>query len=110
MCLLDGITAVSTLDQVVLVAIRDNAGLLWLRPFGRRCRRLGSRLACAGARASGRCSRYGDTIVIIQIELAAVTFHGGIPRNEGSDAESAKAIRDNLAGVAGDSLVVLGAG
>ena len=107
LCLLDGIAAVSILNQVVLVAVRDDARLLWLRPFGRRCRRLGSRLGCAGAGASGGCSGHGDAIVISQIELAAVIFHGGIPRNEGSDAESAEAIRDSLAGVAGDGLVVL---
>lgn len=114
MRLLNGITAIPALDQIPFIAIRHNARLLRLWALRRRRRRCRccccSFLRCAGAGAGGWRTGDSNTIVVPEEELRAIAFHGGVPSFELCDCEGAEFVGDDLAGVAGDGLVVFRAG
>lgn len=107
LALLNSVAAITALDQIVLVTIRDNARLLRLRAFRRRRGSLG---CCARGSTCSRRTWNGDAVVISEIELRAIGFDSRIPGYELRDAEGSIAVGDDLAGITGYGFVVFPAG
>ena len=107
LALLNCITTIPTLHQIILVAIRYNARLLRLWSL-RRWRR--SFRCCTGR--GTRCWRTRDSnaVIVSKVELRAIGIHRWIPGDELRNSEGSVAVGDNLACVAGDGFIVFCAG